>query len=140
MATTTPSGKLHIGLWVAQILLALLFGMAGAAKLMMPLADLAAQGMSHAVNLPWPTERLIGLAELLGAIGLVAPAATGIQPKLTGYAALGLVAIMVLAIAYHVAYGEAPASVVNVVLGGMAAFVAWGRLVKAPIPAKGASA
>lgn len=128
-----PSGKLHIGLWVVQGLLALTFGMAGLAKLGMPLEDLAAQGMTHATNLPWPTERIIGASEFLGAIGLVVPAATGIQPKLTGYAAIGLVIIMVLAMGYHVVFGEAPASVVNVVLGGMAAFVAWGRLVKAPI-------
>jgi len=134
--TDKPTGKLHIALWVVQVGLALLFGMAGVAKLALPLSDLAAQGMSHATNLPWPTERLIGLSELLGAIGLVVPAATGIQPKLTGYAALGLTTIMVLAIVYHIVFGEAPASIVNVVLGGMTGFVAWGRLVRAPIPAR----
>jgi hypothetical protein len=134
-----PSSKsLHISLWVVQILLALLFGMAGAAKLLMPLEELAAQGMSHAVNLPWPTERFIGVSELLGAIGLVLPAATGIQPKLTGFAAIGLVTVMFLGAGYHVVYDEVAAVPVPLVLGGLAAFVAWGRLVKSPISPRGA--
>lgn len=130
-----PSSRgLHITLWVFQLLLALLFGMAGAAKLLMPLEELAAQGMTHAVNLPWPTERFIGFSELLGALGLVLPAATRIRPKLTGFAAVGLVIVMVLGAGYHVLYEEVAAAPVPLVLGSFAAFVAWGRLVKCPIP------
>ena len=133
----SSSKALHVSLWVIQILLALLFGAAGAAKLLMPLEELAAQGMSHAVNLPWPTERFIGVSELLGAVGLVLPAATGIQPRLTGFAAIGLVVVMVLGTGYHLIYDEVAAAPVPLVLGALAAFVAWGRLVGHPIPPRG---
>ena len=72
-------------------------------------------------------------AELLGGIGLVLPAATRIMPKLTPLAALGLLTVMLLAMLTHVTRGEFSALGANVMLGGLAAFVAWGRLAKSPI-------
>jgi predicted tellurium resistance membrane protein TerC len=134
-STTTsvaPSKGLHIGLWVAQVLLAVAFGMAGAMKTFTPLDELAQ-------TLPWVAEsgaglvRFIGVSELAGALGLILPAATRIKPSLTALAALGLVVVMVLAAGFHVMRGEAQALPVNLVLGGLAAFVAWGRWKKQPI-------
>ena len=132
------SGRgLHIGLWVAQVVLALLFGMAGVSKATQPIADLAQQ-------LVWPGAvpaglvRFIGTAELLGAIGLVLPAATRIKPWLTPLAAAGLVTVMVLASAFHLTRGEFGGIAFNAVLGSIAAFVAWGRFRKAPIAPRGA--
>jgi len=77
--------------------------------------------------------RFIGMAETLGAIGLVLPAATRIKPSLTPLAALGLTTVMVLAAITHVARGEAFMIPVNGVIGGLSAFVVWGRWRKAPI-------
>ena len=77
--------------------------------------------------------RFIGVVEVLGALGLILPAATRIQPKLTPLAALGLFTVMVLAMITHITRGEFGAIGVNVVLGGLAAFIAWGRLSKAPV-------
>jgi predicted tellurium resistance membrane protein TerC len=134
-STTTsvaPSKGLHIGLWVAQVLLAVAFGMAGAMKTFTPLDELAQ-------TLPWVAEsgaglvRFIGVSELAGALGFILPAATRIKPSLTALAALGLVVVMVLAAGFHVMRGEAQALPVNLVLGGLAAFVAWGRWKKQPI-------
>jgi len=130
-STAAPAKGLTIGLWVAQALLALAFGLAGAMKTMTPIAELAQK-------LPWVTDlpnlvRFIGVSELLGAFGLILPAATRIRPILTPIAAMGLVLVMVLAAGFHVLRGEAQALPVNVALGGLAAFVAWGRLRKAPI-------
>jgi hypothetical protein len=76
---------------------------------------------------------LIGVCELLGAIGLVVPAATRVLPALTPVAASALALVMVLAAGTHFSYGEFPVIGVNVVLGGLAAFVAWGRFRRAPI-------
>lgn len=126
-----PRKGLHIGLWAAQGLLAVAFFLSGAMKVSAPLATLQAQ-------MPWVSGalggavRFIGLAELLGAIGLILPTATRIAPKLTALAAAGLTTVMVLAAATHVSRGEAPMVVVNAVLGGLAAFVAWGRTVVGP--------
>ena len=102
-----PRGALHIGLWVAQALLALAFIMAGAMKLTQPLDALLANGMTFVDHVPGGLVRFIGLAEVLGAIGLVAPAATRIAPKLTGIAGAALALVMVLAAITHIGkYGS----------------------------------
>lgn len=130
---------MHIALWIVQGLLALAFTGAGATKLFTPLDVLAAMEMGGWVeDFPGALTRFIGLAEVLGAIGLLAPAATRIAPALTPLAATGLVLVMGLAAGTHVAYGEFGNIAPNVVLGALAAFVAWGRFQARPIPARGA--
>lgn len=131
-AAAPRSTALHVTLWVVQGLLAAAFLMAGWMKLVTPVDVLANQ-------MPWVTGamgqfvRVIAALELAGAIGLILPAATRILPRLTPAAALGLALTMLGAGATHVARGETPMIVVNLVLGALAAFVAWGRAVKAPI-------
>ena len=115
-----------------QLLLAAAFGMAGVMKSTMPMADLTA-AMGWPGDVPPTLVRFIGASELAGALGLVLPSATRIRPLLTPLAAIGLVIVMVLAALFHVSRGEAFALPVNIVLGGLAAFVAWGRLRRAPI-------
>jgi hypothetical protein len=138
LALSTPDSDrngnkgLHLALWVVQTLLAAGFGMAGLFKLTAPIAELA-----H--KIPWVGQvpaglvRFIGASELLGAVGLLLPAATRIRPSLTWLAGAGLALVMGLAAAFHLSHGELQALPVNVVLGGMAAFVAWGRRSRAPI-------
>lgn len=132
--TAQPSRGLHLGLWIVQVLLAFAFGAAGLMKSTTPIAELGQK-------LPWVLElpnlaRFIGVSELAGALGLVLPSATRIQPKLTGIAAAALVLVMVLAAGFHAMKGEYGALPVNVVLGALAGFVAWGRLKAAPIAPK----
>lgn len=122
----SPSRLLHIALWTAQVLLAGAFAMAGLMKLTQPIATLA-------TSLMWPGDvppalvRFIGGCELLGAIGLILPAATGVKPGLTPLAAAGLLTVMVLAIPFHISRAEMAPIPVNVVLGALALFIAWGR-------------
>jgi hypothetical protein len=123
---------LNIGLWTTQVLLAAAFFMAGSGKATAPIAELAVK-MAWVTAVPEAMVRFIGTAELLGAVGLLLPALTRIKPWLTPLAAAGLVTIMALAIPFHISRGEAPFTLVNLVLGGLAAFVAWGRYQKAPI-------
>ncbi len=124
---------MHILLWVVQVLLACAFGMAGVMKSTQPVDVLVQNGIAWAGQVPLLMLRFIGISELLGAIGLILPAATKIKPWLTPLAALGLLTIMILAMAFHLSRGEAQALPMNMVLGGLAAFVAWGRTKKAPI-------
>ncbi len=132
-ATTLPgSTAIHVTLWIVQLLLAAAFGMAGVMKATQPIADLAT-ALGWPGDLPAGLVRFIGASELAGALGLVLPSATRIRPLLTPLAAIGLVIVMVLAAVFHVSRGEWFALPSNVVLGGLAAFVAWGRLRKAPI-------
>jgi putative oxidoreductase len=127
------SKGLHVGLWVAQGLLAAAFLSAGLMKVTSPIEALRAA-------MPWvngamgQAVRFIGTMEVLGALGLILPAATRIKPWLTPLAALGLTTVMVLASATHAVRGEPQVILFNAVLGGLAAFVAWGRWRKAPIP------
>jgi hypothetical protein len=86
-----------------------------------------------APRLPWvedfsvPTVRFIGVVEMLGAIGLILPAATGIAPILTPIAAAGLAVTMVLAAATHIRRKEPSGVAFNAVLFALAVLVAWGR-------------
>lgn len=122
---------MNITLWIVQILLALAFAMAGAMKVTQPIEKLA-NNMGFVQDFaPW-TVRLIGVLELLGAIGLILPAITGIWPWLTPLAGGGLVLTMVGAMITHARRGEFPSIGVNLVLLLLALFVAFGRFVVVP--------
>lgn len=77
--------------------------------------------------------RFIGVSELLGGIGLLLPALLRIKPIFTPLAALGLFIIMVFAFVYHITKGEYEVLGINVILGALALFIAWGRYKKVPI-------
>jgi uncharacterized membrane protein len=121
---------------VAQGVLALVFAMAGLSKLTQPVAALA-KSIPYVMTMPEALVRFIGVSELAGALGLILPSVTRIRPVLTAWAAVGLVAVMVLAAGFNVWHGEAQAVPINVVLGALAAFVARGRFGKARIPHRG---
>jgi len=132
MSTARPPKALHISLWIAQILLAAMFFMTGLMKLMLPIDTLAAQ-MQWPGQVPAWLVRFIGLAEVLGGLGLLLPSLLRRSPVLTGWAALGLVLVMVLAAVFHLFRGESPMIPLNLMIGLLAAFVAWGRFKAAPI-------
>ncbi len=130
---STPRGGLHVSLWVAQGLLAAMFLMSGFMKATAPVEELSKM-MSVPTVLGETMTRFIGISEILGAIGLILPAATRIRPGLTPLAAAALALVMLLATLFHVTQSEFGAMPMTLVLGGIAAFVAWGRYVGAPIP------
>ena len=117
---------LRAGLWVAQGLLAAAFGLAGLTHATRPIAEMATMAPWTGA-LPEGLVRFIGVAELAGALGLLLPALTRRKPVLTAWAATGLVVVMALAAVVHIARGEPQVVPVNFVLGGVAAFIAWGR-------------
>ncbi|MGC4115998.1 MAG: DoxX family protein [Myxococcales bacterium] len=129
-----PRKALNIGLWIAQVLLAVAFGMAGLMKLTTPI-EVLAQNMNWVADQPWLV-RFIGGSEVAGALGMLLPALTRILPRLTALAGLGLVVVMVLAAGFHATRGELGAIPVTLILGSLAAFVAWGRFRAAPIPSR----
>jgi predicted tellurium resistance membrane protein TerC len=117
---------MNVFLWILQIVLAGMFAMAGVMKATQPKEKLGEK-------LPWVedfsagTVRFIGVVELLAAIGLILPAATGIAVILTPLAAAGLVVVMVLAAATHLRRREPGAVAFNAVLAVVALVIAWGR-------------
>src|SRR5213593_3688924 len=118
---------MNVALWVVQGLLAALFLFAGGAKLVLPLDQLAGP-----VALPGWFLRFIGAAEVLGALGLVLPGLLRIRPGLTPLAAAGLVIIMIGATVITLVAGEIVPALISLVVGALAAFVAYGRWRVAP--------
>ena len=117
-----PSTTMTVTLWSMQVLLALLFLLAGAMKLVVPLEVLTEQ-----VPLPGLFVRFIGVIEVLGAVGLILPALLHIRPRLTALAAAGLALEMVIATVFSVVMLGAAAAVLPVVAGLLSAFVAYNR-------------
>ena len=112
-------------LWIVQALLALLFLFVGGMKLVLPIEELTAE-----MSLPGLFVRFIGVAEVLGALGLVLPGLLRIRPGLTPLAAAGLVIIMIGATVITplmLAGGDAVLALIPLVVGLLAAFVAYGR-------------
>ena len=116
---------LNVWLWIAQIFLAIAFGMAGAMKTFMPMERIG-EMMKGMDDLPGRT-RLIGYAELAGALAMILPILAGILPWLTPLAALGFAGIQVLAIGYHARRRDAKTLPVNLMLLAVSLFVVWGR-------------
>jgi DoxX-like family len=109
-------------LWTVQWLLALLFLWAGGVKLVLPLEML--QGP---VALPGLFVRFIGVAEALGAIGLILPWLLRIRPVLTPLAASGLVIIMIGATVITLIGGGGAFALMPATVGILAASIAYGR-------------
>ena len=118
-------------LWIVQALLAFLFLWAGGMKLVLPLEKL-----TGALPMPGPFLRFIGIAEVLGGLGLILPGLLRIAPGLTPLAAAGLVIIMIGATAITVALGDVGMALIPVVVGLLAVFVAYGRWRLAPLPGR----
>jgi putative oxidoreductase len=124
---------MNILLWIVQVILGGMFVVHGFFILPPPPPELppTAQWLRDLS----PTFRIfIGVAEILGGLGLILPGLTRIRPELTPLAAVGLGLIMVSAIVFHVLRGEP--IVTNIVLLAVAAFVAYGRARLAPLRAR----
>jgi uncharacterized membrane protein len=112
-------------LWVLQIFFGVFFVAMGIIHFVVP------EGLPEAMG--WMYELsdglhiVSGIAEILGGLGLILPAVTGIMPELTVWAAVGLVLVMVGAVIWHGSRGEATQIVLNLISAAILAFVAYGR-------------
>jgi uncharacterized membrane protein YphA (DoxX/SURF4 family) len=121
-------------IWIAQVLLAAVLAMAGTTKLAQSKAELLGSD-----NMAWVEDfderqiKGIGTLEMLAAGGLILPAAFEVAPVLTALAASGVVLLMLGAGATHLRRGEVRMLPVNLVLGGLALFVAIERFGAYPL-------
>ncbi|HTQ45135.1 MAG TPA: DoxX family protein [Polyangiaceae bacterium] len=115
---------MNTALWIAQAFVALVVTLTGSAKLFVPREQLG-RSMHWAASWPRGRIKLLGLAEVAGAVGLILPTATRIAPVLTPIAALCLLVLMLGAIGTHRRLGERfmPA----VVVGALCVCIAIGR-------------
>ena len=115
-------------LWIVQALLALLFLFAGVSKHFMPIEE-----MTKDIQMPGAFLRFIAVVEILGALGLILPSLLRIRPGLTPLAAAGLVIIMIGATVVSLMIGTVVMALMPLVVGLLAALVAYGRWKLAPI-------
>jgi uncharacterized membrane protein YphA (DoxX/SURF4 family) len=119
------SKGLNIALWTAQVVLAAGFIWASSMKLFQSPEKLAEMW-------PWTAEnvflvKITGILDLLAGTGLILPGLLRFQPKITFFAAVGTIVLMIAAIIFHVSRGEASLTGVNFFFAAAALFVAWGR-------------
>ena len=120
---------MNIALWIIQVLLSLLFLFAGGMKLVLPIEE-----MTKEIAMPGWFLRCIGVAEVLGAIGLILPWLFNVRPALTPLAAAGLVIVMVGATVTTVMTDDILMALFPLAVGVLAAFVIYGRWWLAPPP------
>ena len=113
---------MNIALWIIQALLAALFLFAGGMKFVMSIED-----MTQQMPMPGWLLHFIGMCEVLGALGMILPWLTRMRPGLTPLAAAGLVIIMIGATVTTLTTGNMATALIPLVVGVLAAFVAYGR-------------
>ena len=121
---------MNLALWIVQGLLAVVMLLTGALKVVTPRVKLA-EKMHWAKTWTDTNVKLLGLAEVLGAVGLVVPYLTGILPVLTPVAAVCLAILMGGAAKTHMDLKE-PAFP-PLVLALLCVFVAVGRFALVPL-------
>lgn len=118
---------MHTTLWILAGVLAALFAGTGLAKLVVPREKLAAT-MAWTKDSTDQQVKLLGAAELAGAVGLVLPAALDIAPVLVPVAAICLALTMVGAVVVHVRHREGAVVAAPALILALCVLVAWGRL------------
>lgn len=121
-------------LWVLQWFFGVYFVVVGVMHFIVP-EGLPSQ-MEWMYDLSDTVHIIVGIAEILGGLGLILPSVIGIRPELTVYAALGLVLIMVLAIVWHLTRGESASVVSDTIIAALLCFVAYGRWRLQPLPGR----
>lgn len=117
---------MHRLLWVLQVILGVYFVFVGLMHFILPPGLPALMAWMYDLS---PTLHLVsGTAEILGGLGLILPAVTGIQVRLVPLAALGLMVVMILAAGWHLQRGEVQNVPGNLIFAALLAFVAFGRL------------
>lgn len=122
---------MNVTLWTIQIVLAFVFVSAGTVKVFLPKEKLI-HFMKTFKDFAPRTIHIIGTLELLGAIGLIVPALTGILPWLTPLAAACLILTMIGAIVVNAQQKEMRPIGLNLLLMLLAFFVVYGRFMLAP--------
>jgi len=111
--------------WVFSAVLAVVFLVTGVMKAFR--YEQARERFLWVKDVPRALVRVIGIAEILGALGLILPAVTGIYPWLSFYAACALALLMFMASTFHAQRREWTDFALNLILLLFLLFVAYSR-------------
>lgn len=125
---------MNILLWVLQVLFGLNFFFIGVIHFIIPPG--LPGPMSWMYELSPALHTFSGTAEILGGLGLILPGLTKIKTKLTSWAGLGLVLVMLGAIIWHLQRGEIVNIFINIVMASLVGFIAYGRWKLSPLAEK----
>lgn len=123
---------MNIAFWVLAAVLALAFLGSGAVKLLRTREQVIALGYGWAGDFPSAMIKLIAVAEIAGAIGLIVPPALDIVPLLSPVAAASLSMLMVGALVVHARRRELGRAGVPIALLVLSALLAAIRFVWCP--------
>lgn len=132
---STSKKVTNVALWILQTLVATMFIATGILKMSQPISSLSAM-------LPWTGQnspimvRGLGFLDVLGGVGILLPSLLRIKPQFTVITAFANIVLMICAIIFHVARGEASVIGFNFLLIAILTFIAWGRSSKVPIEAR----
>ena len=118
---------MNVLLWILQILCALIFLFAGGTKLVLSAQKLTEMSPPGSIVLPFAFVRLLGVLEVVGALGLILPGITKIRRGLTPLAATGLLIIMMGAVVISLMGPGVSAAIVPLITGVFCAVIAYGR-------------
>ena len=122
---------MNVVLWIIQVLLALLFLFAGVTKLILPVEEMTKQ-----MAMPGMFLRFLGVAEVLGGLGLILPGLFRIKTWLTPLAAIGLMIIVIGATVLTLKMGGGAMALTPLAAAILCAFVAYGRWRMSPLAGK----
>jgi len=125
---TSKEKVMNLALWIIAGLLAAVFLLAGANKLFIPKVKLAkAPGGGWVNDFSAGFIKTLGAVEILGAIGLIVPAALDVAPVLVPLAAVGLATVMIGAAIVTSRRHESKHALLNLTYLALIAIVAIGR-------------
>jgi uncharacterized membrane protein len=124
-------GWRNVVLWVLQWVFGIYFVAIGVMHFVVP--DGLPALMEWMYELSDTMHVIVGIAEILGGLGLILPSVTRIRPELTVYAAAGLVLVMAGAVVFHATRGEGASIVNNLIIAALVAFIGYGRWKLHPI-------
>ena len=116
----------HRILWVLQWIWGLYFLAVGVTHFVVPegLPDM----IGWMYDLDDTMHTIVGIAEILGGLGLILPGLLKIRPEVTVYAALGLVVVMIGAAIWHAGreeWSNIGTNVLNILVLGYIAYGRW---------------
>ena len=137
MTHQNASKTLNILLWIAQLLLGIMFLFGGITNTFQPIEKIAAT-MNWVNEVPHWLVRFIGIAQILGGIGLILPSILRIKPQLTVWAAMGLFLQLICAVIFHISIKETSMIGIPLLFAAITFFIAWGRWKKVPVKSRNA--